>query len=216
MYCAKLPRLAYVTFTGGPKMAQAKVYTLDEFVQDVGQVFSDHNDPRAQAQKVSKHLSGLLKVPDSLEGRLDPPTDGEFTMQNLHLDKDRGHPSPGFLVMVSTLAAGWGNVPHDHGTIWVVYGVYKGSIQQTKYQWVYPEGEWTAPQFTVIQKFIQKPGEISFFLPGEIHDTSNASTERSLVVRVESRSLEGHWRHMYNLENNAAVASTSAAPPPAE
>ena len=197
-------------------MTQAKVYTLDEFVEDVGQVFSSAKDPRVQAQKVAKHLSGLLEVPGSLEGRLNPPSDSDFTMQNLHLDKDRGHPSPGFLVMVSTLAPGWGNVPHDHGTIWVVYGVYQGAIQQTKYQWVYPEGEWTSPTFTQIQSFRQGPGEVSFFLPGEIHDTRNAITERSLVIRVESRSLEGHWRHMYNLENTSAVASTSAAPPPAE
>jgi len=197
-------------------MAQAKkVYMLDELVGDIRQVLFAIKDPRTQAQKVAEHLSELLSMPASLEGKLNPPSENAPSVQHLHLDKDHGHPGPGFLVMSSTLAPGWRNAPHDHGTIWVVYGVYRGAIQQTKYSWVYRQGEWTSPELKEILSFKQEPGDVAFFLPGEIHDTANASEDRSIVIRIESRSLEGHWRHTYDVESNSAAAFTSAAPLPA-
>ena len=33
------------------------------------------------------------------------------------------------------------NLPHDHGTTWVVYGVYQGAIEQTKWRWYYAEAD---------------------------------------------------------------------------
>ena len=47
-------------------------------------------------------------------------------------------------------------------------------------------------------KFIQKPGAVAYFLPGEIHDTLNVEEGRSLVVRLESQKLDRVTRFEYN------------------
>jgi hypothetical protein len=87
----------------------------------------------------------------------------------------------------------------------VVYGVYRGGTEQTKYRWDYPDGAWTAPRLSMTQRFIQRAGEVAFFLPGEIHSTRSAAGEGpSVIVRLEAQKLERVTRHRYDLEGNAA------------
>ena len=50
-------------------------------------------------------------------------------------------------------------------------------------------------------QFIQLPGSVAYFLPGEIHDTLNTQEEgRSVVVRLESQKLDRVTRFQYNPE----------------
>lgn len=86
----------------------------------------------------------------------------------------------------------------------MVYGVYQGAIEQTTYRWVYPEGQWTSPRLTQSQRFVQRAGEVAFFLPGEIHKTVNAAQEPSLVLRVEGQKLDRVARHRYDPDTNSA------------
>ena len=78
----------------------------------------------------------------------------------------------GFLLMCGVQRPGQDNAPHDHGDSWVVYGVYKGAIEQTKWRWVYPDSDWTSPEIKSAENYVQKEGEVAFFLPGEIHTTA--------------------------------------------
>lgn len=195
-------------------MVQSGVYTLEGFIADIRQVFASNKDPRAQAQGVAMHMKGLLAVPGWLEERIGLPPEGGFGRKDLYVDEEYGHPGPGFLVMCSIQgpgAGGPGATPHDHGASWVVYGVYKGAIEQTKFRWAYPEGAWTSPQLEEVGKLVQRDGEVAFFLPGEIHQTRNAVNGRSLVLRVEAQRLERVVRHRYNMEANSAVAVHASA-----
>ena len=115
-------------------MAQVATYTVEAFVEDVRNMFASTTDPRAQAQFVARHMQELLKTPGWLEERINLTAEGGFGRYDLHQDDEFGHPEDGFLLMCGVQPAGQEGVPHDHGTTWVVYGVYEGAIEQTKWR----------------------------------------------------------------------------------
>ena len=92
-------------------------------------------------------------------------------------------PEGGFLLMAGVQPAGQKGTPHDHGTTWVVYGIYQGAIEQTKYRWSYPETDRTSPEIKLVESWVQKPGATAFFLPGEIHNTANAADTYGIAAR---------------------------------
>lgn len=196
-------------------MAQIATYTLEQFIADIREVFATIKDPRAQAQAVAEHTKKILAVPGWLEEKIDLPAEGGYGRADLYVDDERGHPGTGFLLMCSIQAPGVkpgeaGTVPHDHGASWVVYGVYKGAIEQTVYNWSYSGGAWASPQVKESTRFVQREGEVAYFLPGVIHKTLNASNGRSLVLRVEAQKLDWVTRHRYNLESNSAILQKAA------
>jgi len=189
-------------------MVQEATYTLEQFIGDIREAFGS-TDPRTQARAVAGHMKKMLAVPGWLEEKIQASPQGSRV--DLHLDRDCGHPGPGFLLMCSIQDRGrdpnqGGARPHDHGASWVVYGVYHGAIEQTKYRWWYPETDWTNPQLKEIGRFVQRAGDVAFFLPGEIHKTVNAADEQSIVLRVEGQKLDGVVRHRYDQETSTATA----------
>ncbi len=88
----------------------------------------------------------------------------------------------------------------------MVYGVYKGAIEQTKYKWTYTkDGDWMSPELRTSERFVQRPGDVAFFLPGEIHTTTSVGSEPPVVIRLEAQWLDRVLRHAYNPEKNTAV-----------
>ncbi len=183
--------------------AQTATYTMEAFVEDVEDVFRNEKDIHAQAKTVSEYLKKLLAVPGWLEEKLELEEEGGYGRFSLHLDEESGHPGNGWWLMASVQKPGQDNLPHDHGVTWVVYGVYKGSIQQRKWRWAFPGEGVDQAQIKESGRFIQKPGAVAYFLPGEIHDTLNVEEGRSLVVRLESQKLDRVTRFEYNPETGS-------------
>ena len=183
-------------------MAQTQVanYTMEAFIEDVNNVFKNEADPHAQAKTVSAYLKKLLAVPGWLEEKLELEEEGGFGRFSLHLDEEAGHPGNGWWLMASVQKPGQDNLPHDHGVTWVVYGVYDGSIRQRKWRWAFPGEGVDKAQIVEHGQFTQKPGDVAYFMPGEIHDTLNVEEGRSLVVRLESQKLDRVTRFEYNPE----------------
>ncbi len=189
---------------------QTQAYTVEAFIEEVRQMFSTTKDPKAQAQFVARKMQVLLNTPDWLEEKIDLPAEGGYGRYDLHQDEEYGHPQGGFLLMCGVSEPGKpGGMPHDHGPTWVVYGVYKGAIEQTKWRWSYPESDKTSPEIKALESWVQRDGDIAFFLPGEIHNTHVVSDERTLVVRLEGQKLAGMIRHRYDPETNTAEIYTS-------
>ena len=186
-------------------MTTTAAYTMDGFIDDVKEIFANVSDPKAQAEAVSSHLKDLLAVSGWLEERLDLPEEGGYGRVDLHLEENSGHPGPGWLLMCSVQRPGQDNLPHDHGAAWVVYGVYDGAIEQTKWRWYFPGEGVDEATIKETGRFTQKNGTVAYFLPGEIHNTRNViGTEgRSLVVRLESQKLDRVTRYQYNPADNS-------------
>ena len=184
-------------------MAQTQVanYTMEAFVEDVKEIFRNETDPHVQAKTVTAHLKELLKVPGWLEEKLELEEEGGFGRFSLYLDEDSGHPGNGWWLMASVQKPGQDNLPHDHGVTWVVYGVYKGSIQQRKWRWAFPGEGVDKAQIVEHGRFVQNDGDAAYLMPGEIHDTLNLKEDgRSLVIRLESQKLDRVTRFQYNPE----------------
>ena len=182
-------------------MTQTASYTMDSFLDDVRETFASTKDPLAQASTVAANLKTLLATPGWLEEMLDLPEEGGFGPKSLHLEEEVGHPGPGFWLMASVQRPDQDNLPHDHGNAWVVYGVYEGAIEQTKWRWFYPGEGVDQLQIKETGQFVQKEGAVAFFLPGEIHNTRNVTGGRALVVRLESQKLDRITRYQYNPED---------------
>jgi predicted metal-dependent enzyme (double-stranded beta helix superfamily) len=184
-------------------MTQTGVYTMDSFIKDVREIFSSTKDPRSQAQRVARHMKELLTVPGWLEEMLNLPVEGGFGRTDLYIDDELGHPGPGFLLMCGVQPPGQSNAPHDHGASWVVYGVYQGAIEQTKWRWHYPESDRTSPELRDLESWVQGEGDVAFFLPGEIHTTRCVADGRTLVLRLEAQKLDRVVRHRYDQKANS-------------
>ena len=182
---------------------------IEHFVGAVRDVFAANKDARAQAQEISRHMRTLLASPN-LMAEIEAKGGGKPGRIDLHIDDKFGHPGPGFCLMTSLTPKGkstGGARAHDHGASYVVYGVYRGAIEQTKYTWTYDgSGDWTKPTLRPAEPFVQKQGDIAYFLPGEIHKTSAVGDDPPIVLRLEAQLLDRVQRHTYNLDTSAVLS----------
>ena len=188
-------------------MTQTNGYTLEAFIKDARKTFADSDDAKVQAQTIAGHMEKLLQVPNLLDGKLEIPETGTSVV-SLHHDDQYGHPAPGFWLMCnaqSKTGATVGVHPHDHGAAWVVYGVYSGAIQQTTWRWAFHAPDRSDPHLDEVGQWIQKPGEVAFFMPGAIHAQKNVSDGPSVVIRLEGQKLDGVIRHSYDLRTESAT-----------
>jgi hypothetical protein len=81
--------------------------------------------------------------------------------------------------------------------------VYRGAIEQTKFRWVLPGGQWLSPELRESERFVQREGAVAFFLPGEIHKTATVSDGPAVVLRIEGQAMDRVTRHRYDPETNA-------------
>ena len=132
-------------------MAQAPVYTLEAFIEDLRKAFASTTDPRAQAQAVGKHLKELLSGPGWIGEKLHQHIEKGEGPLDLYVDDNHGHPgpdsTPGFKIM-SSISQGTVpimNTPHDHGAGFVVYGMYEGEHEHTTWHWLRPDGDNVSP-----------------------------------------------------------------------
>ena len=114
--------------------------------------------------------------------------------KELHRDPDYG-----FIQMGHVHKQGHGNLPHDHGPCWVVYGSYSGLTEITLYR---RTDDGKEPGRAALEKkelHRLSPGVVRPYLPGEIHST-HAVEAPALVFRFLSYDLEKVERYRYNLE----------------
>ena len=188
-------------------MTQTNGYTLEAFIEDARKTFADSDDAKVQAQTIARHMEKLLQAPNLLDGKLEIPETGTSVV-SLHHDDQYGHPAPGFWLMCnaqSKTGAIVGVHPHDHGAAWVVYGVYSGAIQQTTWRWAFHAPDRSDPHLDEVGQWIQKPGEVAFFMPGAIHAQKNVFDGPSVVIRLEGQKLNGVIRHSYDLRTESAT-----------
>lgn len=179
-------------------MAETAHAALDTFVEGARSVFRETEDAREQALEVTALAEDLLAERGWFEEAID--FDGRRYRGEFHRDDELGHPGAGFTVKGSVTHPDddpGGAIPHDHGPAWVVYGVYRGSMEQYRYRWDYDE-DGRDPQLVERGSFAQEPGEVMFHLPGEIHRTNVVSEEPVWYVRIESQHLSTVDRHRYD------------------
>ena len=102
------------------------------------------------------------------------------------------------------LDAQHGLTPHDHGPCWVLYGVYSGEIEITKFRRVVDGSDPNQARLEVVEVVRVTPGKVQPYGPGEIHATRAVAPEGSIVMRFLSGDLEQVERYRYDLATAAA------------
>jgi predicted metal-dependent enzyme (double-stranded beta helix superfamily) len=177
-------------------------YSLDQFTADIRKAFDDNKGVPGRPDAVATLMQQLLANGGWIQERLDAGGYGALS-GSVYVDAEVGDPRPGFHITCRAATPGFYRPPHDHGAGWVVYGVYEGAIEQTRYAWDYAAGP-LSPKLIPKGKFLQKVGEVAYFLPGEVHSTLNVAQGPSVVLRVESQKMAEVQRHSYDLAQNAA------------
>lgn len=189
-------------------MSTVAIYTLEDFVRDLQQAFATHDDLVGRANAVAGTLQHLLQAGGWVREMLDKGGyDG--LPGSTYVDAAHGHPAPGFHITCGAHPRGMSSGPHDHGASWVAYGTYEGAIEQTRMYWDYSEGR-LQPRLTARESFVQRAGQVAYFLPGEIHNTRNVADDRSVVVRVEAQQMATVWRHRYDQESHTGTGYMAA------
>jgi hypothetical protein len=177
-------------------------YSLDQFTADIRQAFNDNKSVPARPNAVAALMQQLLASGGWIQERLD--TGGYDGLGgSVYIDSQVGEPRPGFHITCRAATPDFYRPLHDHGAGWVVYGVYEGAIEQTRYGWDYAAGALN-PKLVSRQQFVQQAGEVAYFLPGEAHSTRNVAEGPSVVLRVESQKMVDVDRRRYDLNHNAA------------
>jgi hypothetical protein len=93
-----------------------------------------------------------------------------------------------------------GLTPHDHGPCWVLYGVYSGEIEITKFRRIVDGDQ---ARLEVVDVVRVTPGTAQPYLANEIHATRAIAPE-SIVMRFLSADLDQVERYRYDLATGAA------------
>ncbi len=183
-------------------MTLSESYSLDQFTADIRQAFNRNTGVPARPNAVAALMQHLLASGGWIQDRLN--TGGYDALGgSIYSDAQVGDPLPGFHITCRAATPGFYRPLHDHGAGWVVYGVYEGAIEQVRYGWDYAAGPLN-PRLIPKGKFVQRAGEVAYFLPGEAHTTRNVAEGHTVVLRVESQKMAEVQRHRYDLDHNAA------------
>jgi uncharacterized protein (DUF2249 family)/predicted metal-dependent enzyme (double-stranded beta helix superfamily) len=160
--------------------------SLKDFARDVRAVWTDGG------LKVPARVKGIL---ETLLARTSPQElwIGKLIKEGLQqkeLCRDEDH---GFTLTGHVLAKGHAEVPHDHGSRWVLYGVYHGACEITTYSRI--ENGAASERTALGKKELSRltPGAVALYRAGEIH--SIFVSEPSVLLRFvngDPGRAEGH------------------------
>lgn len=167
--------------------------TFDRYIEELRALWKDSNDANLP-----------FKVKAAMERMLASTRPGDPWMAEIIRDGQPSRelyrdPEYGFIQMGHVHPQGHGNLPHDHGPCWVVYGAYQGLTEISLYERS-DDGK-NAEKADLRTKEVHKlgPGVVYPYLTGHIHSTHAAETP-AVVFRFLSADLNKILRRRYNVE----------------
>ena len=167
--------------------------TFDRYIADVRAAWGDGKDPQLpfKVKALMEKLFASTNPDDPWMAEL--IRDGKPSRE-LYRDSDLG-----FIQMGHIHKQGHGNLPHDHGPCWVVYGSYRGVTEITKYKRTDDRSQPGIAKVEPERLDRLSPGVVVPYLPGDIHST-NAVEGPAVVFRFLSYDLDKIERYRYNRE----------------
>jgi len=173
--------------------ALAEGNSFDRYISEIRAVWGDGKDPNLPF-KVKSLMEKMLASTSP-----DDPWMAQLISEGKPSRELYRAPDHGFIQMGHVHKQGHGNLPHDHGPCWVVYGSYSGLTEITLYRRTDDGKE--LGRATLEKKALQQlsPGVVYPYLPGDIHST-HAVEGPAMVFRFLSYDLEKIERYRYNME----------------
>jgi hypothetical protein len=172
--------------------------SLEGYIAEVRSVWGDGKDPQLPF-KVKALMEKLFASTSPND-----PWMAELIREGKPSRELYRDPEHGFIQMGHIHKQGHGNLPHDHGPCWVVYGSYRGVTEITTYR---RADDRSQPGRATLEKkdlLRLSPGVVQPYLPGDIHST-NAVEGPGVVFRFLSYDLEKVERYRYNMEKRTVA-----------
>ena len=172
--------------------------TFETYIGAVRSVWGDGKDPDLPF-KVTALMEKLFASTGPNDAWMAQLLREAKPSRELHRDPDYG-----FIQMGHVHTQGHGNLPHDHGPCWVIYGSYSGVTEITVYRRTDDANDVARAALEKKDLHRLSPGVAYAYLPGDIHAT-RAVEAPAVVFRFLSYDLEKITRHRYNLEKGTVV-----------
>jgi hypothetical protein len=184
-------------------------YGLDDFIDELKSVVAEQLEPQDALEKLSPGFKKLLGNRTFLSERL-----AKIPVQDYETCLYRD-PEYEFVILargVKPRNSPYPILPHDHGPLWALYGVYDGRVRMERYE-VRPDshsGPYPGLALTAARNGVA--GDFDAILPGHLHCPPDEE-DGSLTIVVYPRDLDEVRRRGYVPTRKALVEFQGKKPP---
>ena len=172
---------------------------LQTFIDDVRAIWAAESDNARRMQQALPKMEILLA--DKTMQRLSaswPSTEGR---KNLLLYVD---PELEFAINVVVRMPGRRGNVHDHGPVWVMYGVLTGTETLERYERIDDGCDASFAQVRLVDVGVGRPGKVDIVPPMDIH-AEQGGPNRSTAIILRSARLGEILQGRYDLTTNAVT-----------
>lgn len=189
-------------------------YGPEQFVSEARVVIAENLSPAATLARLTGGFARLLRNPTFLRRKLDE-IGSRSDEVCLHAE-----PGEGFVV----LARGVGQrpavqgkshavVPHDHGPLWALYGVYQGSSTLQRWEPDPRAATGTFPGLRLVGERLAKAGDYDAIEPHTMHLPAHAPGAGTIILVAYAKPLESVIRRGYVAAARTVVEFQGTFPP---
>jgi predicted metal-dependent enzyme (double-stranded beta helix superfamily) len=168
-------------------------YGLEEFTQEVRAVARKQLSSGETLRAIGPGFRHLLSNRSFLKEKLDAlNVVGDEVC--LYADPDYH-----FVILARGISRGQSHAgsPHDHGSLWALYGIYEGSARFQRYEVDPADENGPFPGLRLISETPAKPGDYDAIEPGNMHLPVFPPEGGSVIIVVYKDDLESVVRRGY-------------------
>jgi predicted metal-dependent enzyme (double-stranded beta helix superfamily) len=171
----------------------AAEYGLHEFIADVRAVASGQFPADQTLASIAPFFERLLKNCTFLQEKLDT-TKGHGDEVCLYADPDYG-----FVILARGVNRGQSHAgsPHDHGSLWALYGIYEGSAQFQRYEVDATSKGGPFPGLRLVSQRAANAGDYDAIEPNNMHLPVFPPEGGSVIIVIYKNDLESVIRRGY-------------------
>ena len=168
-------------------------YGLEDFTADVRAVVSKQVSPAEILRAIGPSFKQLLANRSFLQEKV---KELNATGDEVFLYDD---PDYHFVVLARGVSRGQSHAgtPHDHGTLWALYGIYEGTAHFQRYEIDPTSSAGPFPGLRMISETAAKPGDFDAIEPGNMHLPVFPPEGGSVIIVVYQRDLDSVVRRGY-------------------
>jgi predicted metal-dependent enzyme (double-stranded beta helix superfamily) len=168
-------------------------YGLEDFIQDVRAVSRRQLSSAETLRTIAPGFNKLLNNRSFLQEKLESMN---VVGDEVCLHADAEHH---FVILARGVSRGQSHAgsPHDHGSLWALYGIYEGSARFQRYELDPTSLGGPFPGLRLVSETSAKPGDYDAIEPGNMHLPVFPPEGGSVIIVVYKDDLESVIRRGY-------------------
>jgi predicted metal-dependent enzyme (double-stranded beta helix superfamily) len=180
-----------------PAKSPTRHPALQSFIDECRAIWASGGDAGTCMERALPHLETIASDASLQElSEQWPSTEGRKNLL-LYVDADYG-----FAINAVVRVPGRAGSVHDHGHVWVAYGVLTGTESLERYERIDDRSREGFAQLRLTGIGAGKPGKVDLVPPFDIHSEKGGPT-RSTAIILRSGKLGDVIQHQYDMETGA-------------